>query len=240
MYECLFGKAPYSSATLKELVDKIQKQVPIEIPPRASISPGCRELLGRLLQHNPDRRISYEEFFSHEYLDLEHMPSKENYNKAVSLMKQAVSLEAARALRPALAAYGAALRYLLPAAAAQRDPLRRAALEDKLRRYMERAEEIKRILKEEKDPPSNSSQPSDNYNFHTNEAQAVIEENTKVDPPQNDVDVPVEESEESKSRGKERRGALSRLLRRPAPGADTTDDEGAQKCDANDTNCKIS
>jgi hypothetical protein len=35
----------------------------------------------RLLKHNPDERITYEEFFSHEYLDLDHMPSKENYEK---------------------------------------------------------------------------------------------------------------------------------------------------------------
>lgn len=31
MYECLFGRAPYSSATLKELVDKIQRQAPIQV-----------------------------------------------------------------------------------------------------------------------------------------------------------------------------------------------------------------
>ncbi|CAG4974768.1 unnamed protein product [Colias eurytheme] len=31
MYECLFGKAPYSSNTFKELVDKIQRKAPIEV-----------------------------------------------------------------------------------------------------------------------------------------------------------------------------------------------------------------
>ncbi|KAM3955638.1 unc-51 like kinase 3 homolog Aduk [Aphomia sociella] len=147
MYECLFGRAPYSSSTFKELVDKIQKKAPIEIPRNSSITPGCQDLLTRLLQHDPDRRISYDEFFAHEYLDLENMPSKENYEKAVSLIREALRLEAAGALRPALRAYSGALRRLLPAARLERDALRRAALTTQLAGYMERAEQIKQYLK---------------------------------------------------------------------------------------------
>ncbi|CAG9790588.1 unnamed protein product [Diatraea saccharalis] len=97
MYECLFGKAPYSSNTFKELVDKIQNQEKIQIPPNSSISAGCRDLLSRLLKHDPDERISYEDFFNHEYLDLEHMPSKENYEKFPYLLS-ALNLAADRAL----------------------------------------------------------------------------------------------------------------------------------------------
>lgn len=51
-----------------------------QIPANSSLSAGCLDLLTRLLQHDPNRRISYEEFFSHQYLDLEYMPSKQNYN----------------------------------------------------------------------------------------------------------------------------------------------------------------
>ncbi|XP_041984296.1 serine/threonine-protein kinase ULK3-like isoform X2 [Aricia agestis] len=147
MYECLFGTAPYSSTTFKELVDKIQRQAPIEIPPNSSISPGCRDLLTRLLKHNPDERISYDEFFDHEYLDLEYMPSKENYDKAVALIKQAIDLDVGGRLEAALAAYSESLRYLVPAVGAERDQMRRSALTAKLTRYMERAEEIKKIVK---------------------------------------------------------------------------------------------
>ncbi|CAH0602305.1 unnamed protein product [Chrysodeixis includens] len=146
MYECLFGRAPYSSSTFKELVDKIQKQAPIEIPPRSSISPGCQDLLTRLLQHDPDRRITYEEFFAHEYLDLEHMPSKENYEKAVALIKRAVSADAVGSPVRALAAYRAGLALLVPCAACETDSLRRATLAAKLNRYMDRAEELNDLL----------------------------------------------------------------------------------------------
>ncbi|XP_059050365.1 serine/threonine-protein kinase ULK3-like isoform X2 [Achroia grisella] len=147
MYECLFGRAPYSSTTLKELVDKIQNQAPIEIPRNSCISVGCQDLLTRLLQHDPDRRITYEELFAHEYLDLEHMPSKENYQKAVQLIKQAIELDSNWQLKEALQAYSAALRLLVAAARAHTDTLAKEALTAKVTRYMERAEEIKQYLK---------------------------------------------------------------------------------------------
>ncbi|KAF9411546.1 hypothetical protein HW555_009694 [Spodoptera exigua] len=146
MYECLFGRAPYSSVSMKELVDKIQRQAPIELPPNASISPGCRELLFGLLQHDPAKRITYEEFFSNEYLDLEHMPSKENYEKAVNLIKRAIELDSAGDYSGAFEGYKQSLVYLVPCVSCEPDTLRRAALAGKLSRYMQRAEEIKLYL----------------------------------------------------------------------------------------------
>ncbi|XP_073966643.1 unc-51 like kinase 3 homolog Aduk [Choristoneura fumiferana] len=154
MYECLFGKAPYSSSTLKELIDKIQNRTPIVLPPNSSISAGCQDLLTRLLQHDPDERISYEEFFRHAYLDLEHMPSKENYDKAVTLIKQAVELDSAGCLEEAFGAYCASLRYLVPVVHCESDAMRRQALRAKLTRYMERAEEIKQLLRSPATPPA--------------------------------------------------------------------------------------
>ncbi|KAI5639328.1 protein kinase domain-containing protein [Phthorimaea operculella] len=148
MYECLFGRAPYSSNTFKELVEKIQKRAPVEIPRNSSISPGCLDLLTRLLQHDPNKRISYEEFFAHEYLDLEHMPSKENYEKAVTLIKQAIDLDSMGKLPEAFEAYRDSLLYLVPAVSCESDPVRKSALTAKLTKYMERAEEIKQYLRD--------------------------------------------------------------------------------------------
>lgn len=146
MYECLFGRAPYSSVSMKELIDKIQKQAPIELPRNASISPGCRKLLFGLLQHDPDKRITYEEFFSDEYLDLEHMPTKENYEKAVNIIKRAIELDSAGDYSAAFEGYKQSLVYLVPCVSCEPDSLRRAALAGKLSRYMQRAEEIKLYL----------------------------------------------------------------------------------------------
>ncbi|KAJ0184135.1 hypothetical protein K1T71_000558 [Dendrolimus kikuchii] len=118
------------------------------IPRNSSISAPCLDLLIRLLQHDPDTRISYEEFFAHQYLDLDHMPSKENYEKAVFLIKQAIELDSCGKLELAFEAYRDSLLYLVPCVSCETDALRKSALTAKLTRYMERAEEIKQYLKE--------------------------------------------------------------------------------------------
>ncbi|XP_022834829.1 serine/threonine-protein kinase ULK3-like [Spodoptera litura] len=165
MYECLFGRAPYSSVSMKELIDKIQKQAPIELPRNASISPGCRKLLFGLLQHDPDKRITYEDFFNDEYLDLEHMPTKENYEKAVNIIKRAIELDSAGDYSGAFEGYKQSLVYLVPCVSCEPDTLRRAALAGKLSRYMQRAEEIKLYLSTGRwyRPPKDTQTPSINY-----------------------------------------------------------------------------
>lgn len=75
LYECLFGKAPYSSKTLQELLEKIKRKQKIDIPKNSKISQECEDLLSRLLNHCPEKRISFEDFFSHDFLDLKHAPS---------------------------------------------------------------------------------------------------------------------------------------------------------------------
>jgi len=40
----------------------------------------CKDLLMALLKHNPSDRITYDEFFAHDFLDLEHAATKENYD----------------------------------------------------------------------------------------------------------------------------------------------------------------
>lgn len=47
------------------------------------MSKDCRDLLLRLLERSPDARITFAEFFSHSFVDLEHMPSAHSLVKAV-------------------------------------------------------------------------------------------------------------------------------------------------------------
>lgn len=70
LYECLFGSAPYSSKSIDELMDKIRKKRKIEIPKTKPISSNCEDLLLRLLVHDPKQRISFSNFFEHEFLNL--------------------------------------------------------------------------------------------------------------------------------------------------------------------------
>ncbi|XP_045456376.1 serine/threonine-protein kinase ULK3-like [Melitaea cinxia] len=254
MYECLFGRAPYSSATFKELVDKITRRAPIEIPPNSSITPGCLDLLTRLLQHDPDKRITYDDFFNHEYLDLDHMPSKENYNKAVSLIRHAIELDCTGKLPEALEAYSESLRYLVPAVGVESDAMRRSALAAKLTRYMERAEEIKRIVKGQGQfgcrprEPVCSGQYADSYEYNNTSVEQDV---TIVEPDDQTTNGETKEPQEtnsdvceSKSKKEKPRGALSRFWRKPVPylndkDSSITNEDKTQKTDENSELCRI-
>ena len=58
--------------------------IPHQLPVGSNVSPDCEELLLALLQRDPLARISFEEFFAHPFLDLEHVPSPLCLEKAVS------------------------------------------------------------------------------------------------------------------------------------------------------------
>lgn len=77
LYECLFGSAPYSSKSVDELLTKIKTKQKIEIPKTKTISPECEDLLSRLLVHDPKQRISFSDFFEHDFLNLKHLENDE-------------------------------------------------------------------------------------------------------------------------------------------------------------------
>lgn len=77
LYECIFGRAPYSSKTLDELLNRIKVKQKITIASTASISADCRDIMMRLLVHEPEQRMNFDEFFNHPFLDLKHDASDE-------------------------------------------------------------------------------------------------------------------------------------------------------------------
>lgn len=78
LYECLFGYAPYRSKTMDDLLHKIKTKHPIQIPRVPSrLSAPCEDLLTRLLVHDPAKRIAFDEFFAHDFLDMKHEPTSE-------------------------------------------------------------------------------------------------------------------------------------------------------------------
>ena len=48
------------------------------------LSDECRDLLQKLLQRDSDKRISFDDFFKHPFIDLEHAPSLKCLPQAVS------------------------------------------------------------------------------------------------------------------------------------------------------------
>ncbi|XP_028293441.1 serine/threonine-protein kinase ULK3 isoform X1 [Gouania willdenowi] len=146
LYEALFGRAPFASKSYTELEEKIRSNQPIELPPRIRVSKDCRDLLLRLLDRNPDTRITFAEFFTHPFLDLEHMPSAESIVKAKELVMQAVQKDQEGERSAALSLYCSALEHFVPAIHYETDRQRKDALRQKVRQYVSRAEELKALV----------------------------------------------------------------------------------------------
>ncbi|KAA8596127.1 hypothetical protein FQN60_011418, partial [Etheostoma spectabile] len=132
LYEALFGRAPFASRSYAELEEKIRSNQPIELPPGARVSKDCRDLLLRLLERNPDARITFAEFFTHPFVDMEHMPSSESLVKAKELVLQAVQKDQEGERSAALSLYCSALEHFVPSIHYETDRQRKDALRQKV------------------------------------------------------------------------------------------------------------
>lgn len=71
MYELYYGKLPFSAKSMQELKKRHELQQ-LKFP--FSISPVAHDLMTGLLEKNPFRRISFEEFFNHRYFKISSSP----------------------------------------------------------------------------------------------------------------------------------------------------------------------
>nr|CAB3267502.1 serine/threonine-protein kinase ULK3-like [Phallusia mammillata] len=150
LYEALFGRAPFASKSFEELEKKIQSDQPIEIPSTPTVSGDCQNLLMRLLQRNPQQRISFEEFFLHPFVDLEHRPSAECLPKATNILVQAVNEDQNGNVKKAIKLYSQAVEYLVPAIYYEPDKHKKDSLRIKVKEYCARAEDLKQRSKPQK------------------------------------------------------------------------------------------
>ncbi|MBN3289584.1 ULK3 kinase, partial [Polypterus senegalus] len=146
LYEALFGHPPFASRSYAEIEEKIRSNRPIEIPPGILVSRDCRDLLLRLLERDPDVRISFSEFFLHNFVDLEHMPSAESLGKATMLVVEAVSKDQSGDYAAALSLYCQSLEHFVPAVHYETDAQRKEAIRKKVKQYISRAEDLKALV----------------------------------------------------------------------------------------------
>ncbi|XP_012313062.2 serine/threonine-protein kinase ULK3 isoform X2 [Aotus nancymaae] len=131
LYEALFGQPPFASRSFSELEEKIRSNRVIELPLRPLLSRDCRDLLQRLLERDPSRRISFQDFFAHPWVDLEHMPSEESLARATALVVQAVKKDQEGDAAAALSLYCKALDFFVPALHYEVDAQRKEAIKAK-------------------------------------------------------------------------------------------------------------
>ena len=147
LHETLFGYAPFASKSYEELEMKILAKDPIVIPRDPPISPQCHDLLTQLLQRDPNERISFQNFFNHEFIDLAHAPTAQCLDTAVGIVSKAVQFDSSRNFDLALANYCSALEYFMPAIEYEREPARKDAIRQKVKQYINRAEQLKQAKK---------------------------------------------------------------------------------------------
>ncbi|XP_067829633.1 serine/threonine-protein kinase ULK3 [Heptranchias perlo] len=146
LYEALFGRPPFASKSFTVLEEKIRSNKAIELPPGARVSGDCRDLLLRLLERDPEQRMTFEEFFTHPFVDLNHMPSAESLEKATALVVEAVKKDQLGDFSSALSLYCKSLEYFVPALHYESDGRRKRAIRSKVAQYVSRAEELKALV----------------------------------------------------------------------------------------------
>lgn len=158
LYETIFGAAPFASETIEELQLKVIDGRPIQIPSTPEISKDCRNLLENLLKRDPSERISFEDFFKHPYIDLEHMPSPDSLTKARELVRQAVVKDSDGKISSAINYYCQAIDYFLPALEYEENPVVKESLRDMIEQYVKRAEMLKSLMKSRRPSMRNSEE----------------------------------------------------------------------------------
>ena len=112
LYEALFGKAPFSSPTLEDLIARIKEEKVVDIPSRTPpLSPDCRDFLARCLVRSPEKRISFLDFFDHPFLDLDHFPEKDSLLRASKIATEAVAADKSKDKERAVELYEEALKH---------------------------------------------------------------------------------------------------------------------------------
>jgi len=92
LYEMLTATVPHKAKNIVELINKIDKN-PIKLPKFVKINSFGMDLLNLLLQKDPLKRISWEDFFSHEWIKNDRILEKENKFLEISFNNSLPNLE---------------------------------------------------------------------------------------------------------------------------------------------------
>ena len=89
LYQMLFGCTPFKAKNFIDLIGKIENSE-IKIPEEFKISSLCQDLLKGLLKKNPKERITWDEFFDHEWFSTDEIMDAENKLLSINVHKDAI------------------------------------------------------------------------------------------------------------------------------------------------------
>ncbi|KAK4470371.1 hypothetical protein MN116_005932 [Schistosoma mekongi] len=143
LYECLFGTSPYGHITVEELKENLLSDKPIKFPSTSDISEPCAQLLRDLLKRNPSERLNHEQFFSHPFIDLDHLPSAQSMDKATEYFDQAPKLESLGKLCEAYSCYLEGLNHLMAAYNYEQIRFKKSEIRKLMKYYLLKTESLK-------------------------------------------------------------------------------------------------
>jgi len=152
LYECLFGRAPYSSQNLADLIEKIKTDCAIKIPTNVKLSPEVGDLLRRLLKRKPEERITFGEFFNHPFIvGVPAEVAAEKGRQLMSLIQRAKDYESVKRMNEAFDIYCDVLKQLIPMVQSETDLSRKVWFQEKADFCFKRAEKLKALTSVSKD-----------------------------------------------------------------------------------------
>ncbi|CAF0850771.1 unnamed protein product [Rotaria sordida] len=143
LYECLFGRPPFVFSSVDELIEEIKSNIPIEIPNDARISSECRNLLEGLLQRDPNRRISFQDFFRHSFIFID---LSSQILRADDLFQRSITYEQRDDIKKALDYRVRALDEYVAIIKVDEDHDRRQMLRIKVKEGLAAAETLKKRI----------------------------------------------------------------------------------------------
>jgi len=152
LYESLFGKAPYSSQNMADLIEKIKTDSAIKIPTNVKLSAEVEDLLKRLLERKPEQRITFDEFFNHPFITV--VPAEVAADKdrqITSLIQRAKDYESTKRTNEAFDIYCDVLKLLIPIVQSETDLSRKVWFQERADFCFKRAEKLKALQSSSKD-----------------------------------------------------------------------------------------
>ncbi|CAF3330637.1 unnamed protein product [Rotaria socialis] len=169
LYECLFGRPPFVFSCVDELVEEIKSSIPIEIPNDARISSECRNLLEGLLQRDPNRRISFRDFFRHPFIFVD---LSSQIARADDLFQRSINAEQSGDLKKALEYRVRTLDEYVAIIKIDEDHDRKRILRARVKEGLIAAESLKkRLLTKNRNAgsaPTTTSSSAENLNLNDN------------------------------------------------------------------------
>ncbi|XP_020241298.1 serine/threonine-protein kinase ATG1c-like isoform X2 [Asparagus officinalis] len=85
LYQLVTGRTPFSGMNQIQLLQNIIKSNELRFPPDNNLSFDCIDLCQKLLRRNPVERLTFEEFFNHQFLSQQ--PPEESLSRTSSDMR---------------------------------------------------------------------------------------------------------------------------------------------------------